>query len=163
PSAPADAPHPRAPLSTPRVAWPALMVAAIVVLAFLPKAHTIDDVTFLTMAEHASRDPLHPTALWMVSDGSRIRLSSALVTGPVMAWLLLPSIALGSAEWAAHLVQLVLLAAAILATAALARRIGADAATARVSAMLLATMPAVLPMATTAMPDVPAMAFGAVG
>ncbi len=144
-----------------RAAWPALVLACAALLPFLGKAHTVDDVTFLSMAEHALRDPLHPTAFEMVADGERLRLSSRLVTGPVMAWLLAPAAAAGGAEWLAHLVQLAFLAAAILATSATARRLGLTDGAARLAALLVAASPAVLPMAATAMADVPAMALGA--
>lgn len=150
-----------APRSVARAAWPALALAVAALLPFLGKAHTIDDVIFLSMAEHALHDPLHPTAFDLVADGSRIRLSSKLVTGPVMAWLLAPAAALGGAEWAAHLLQLVLLIAAILATVSMALQLGQNQGSARLAGLLLAATPAVLPMATTSMADVPAMAFGA--
>ena len=66
---------------------PAAAVALAVLLPFLGKAFTIDDVTFLLQAKHILRDPLHPTAMDMVFHGVRLRLSHELVTGPVMAYL----------------------------------------------------------------------------
>lgn len=144
-------------------ALPGLLLAAGLLLPFLGKAHTIDDVTFLLEARHVLTDPLHPTAFEMVADGERIRLSSQLVSGPVMAWLLAPAAALGGAEWAAHLVQLVLVLVAVLATVSLALRLGFGRSEARLAGVLLATTPVVTVLATTSMSDVPAMAFGVIG
>jgi hypothetical protein len=80
-----------------------------------------------------------------------------------MAYLLVPCVRLGGTEWVAHLTQLLLFGLAILATAGLALRLGLDHTGARAAALLLAATPAALAMAGTAMPDIPAMAFGVVG
>jgi hypothetical protein len=144
-------------------AWPALLLASVMLLPWLGKAHTTDDTTFLLMAQQVLKDPLHPTAFEMVADGNRIRLSSQLVSGPVMAYLLVPSVLLGGAEWAAHLVQYLLMLAAILATVSLSFRLGLEARAARIAGLLLASTPAVMVMATTSMADVPAMAFAVLG
>jgi len=143
--------------------WPAILLASVILLPYLGKAHTIDDVTFLLQAEHVLKDPLHPTAFEMLSDGNRVRLSSLMVSGPAMAYLLVPSVLLGGAEWAAHLVQFLFVIAAILATVSLAMRLGIDRRGARVSGLMIASTPAVMGMATTSMPDVPAMAFAVLG
>jgi 4-amino-4-deoxy-L-arabinose transferase-like glycosyltransferase len=143
--------------------WPAILLASLILLPFLGKAHTIDDPTFLLQAEHVLKDPLHPTAFDMVFDGKAIRLSSQMVSGPVMAYLLVPSVLLGGAEWAAHLVQYALMIFAILATVSLAFRLGLEVREARIAGLLLASTPAVMAMATTSMSDVPAMAFAVVG
>jgi hypothetical protein len=144
-------------------AWPGILLVCLVLLPWLGKAHTIDDVTFLLQAEHVLKDPLHPTAFEMLSDHNRIRVSSQLVSGPVMAWLLIPCALLGGAEWAAHLLQFLLMLAAICATVSLSYRLGADVNGARMAGLILASTPAVLVMATTSMSDVPAMAFGVLG
>lgn len=143
--------------------WPGALLALALLVPFLGKAHTIDDVTFLLQAQHCVRDPLHPTAFDIVADGHRIRLSSALVSGPVMAYLLVPAVLLGGAEWAAHLVQLLLVLAAVLATVAIGLRMGLRTAEARVAGLLLAGTPAATAMASTSMADVPSMAFGVLG
>src|SRR5262249_56230008 len=93
-------------------------------MPFLGKAHAIDDVTFLLQAKHALTDPWHPTAFEMVADGQRIRLSSKLVTGPLMAWLLVPCVSLGGAEWIAHLLQWLLVCIAITSSVRIGLRIG---------------------------------------
>jgi 4-amino-4-deoxy-L-arabinose transferase-like glycosyltransferase len=152
--------------AAPRVwaaAWPGAVLVLALLVPFLGKAHAIDDVTFLLQAQHVLHDPLHPTAFNMVADGERIRLSSMLVSGPVMAYLLVPSLLLGGAEWAAHLVQLLLMLVAVFATVAIGLRLGLRSAEARLAGLLLASTPAAAAMATTSMADVPAMAFGVFG
>ena len=85
------------------------------------KAFTIDDTVFMRQAVWALEDPLHPSALTMVwSEVPRpMRLSQVMPTGPLMAWLLTPAALAGGSEVVAHLVQLLLLALAILEVAAL--------------------------------------------
>jgi 4-amino-4-deoxy-L-arabinose transferase-like glycosyltransferase len=148
-----------------RCAAPALVLAATVLLPFLGKAFTIDDTLFLKQAEHLLSDPLHPTAFEIVWSevAAPLRMSAIMPSGPTMAYLLVPCVRLGGTEWVAHLTQLLLFGLAILATAGLALRLGLDRAGARAASLLLAATPAVLTMAATAMPDVPAMAFGVVG
>ena len=144
-------------------AIPAILVALAALLPALDKAFTVDDLTFLLQARHLLADPVHPTAFEMVFHGTRIRLSQELVTGPVMAYLLLPSMLIGAPEWAAHVIQIVCLLAAAVGSATLALRLGGDRRQARAAALLLVTSPAVLGMAATAMPDVPAMGFAVIG
>jgi hypothetical protein len=148
-----------------RYSAPALLLATVVLVPFLDKAFTIDDTMFLRQAEQLLNDPLHPTAFEMVwSESTEPRRMSAIMSsGPGMAYLLVPSVACGGGEWIAHLEQLLLLMAAIAATAALALRLGGSPEAARATALLLAGTPAALAMAGTAMPDVPAMAFGVLG
>jgi hypothetical protein len=146
-----------------RLASPGWLLASAVLLPFLGKAHTIDDVTFLLQAQHATRDFWHPTAFEMVSDGERIRLSSELVTGPLMAWLLIPCVSLGGAEWAAHLLQWLLVCVTILCTVRIAARLELSTTASRAAGLFVAACPAVIGMATTSMSDVPAMAFTALG
>lgn len=145
------------------IAAPALLIAGLALLPFFNKPFTIDDVTFLLQAQHMLTDPLHPTAFNMVFHGEPIRLSSGLVSGPVMATLLLPTVMHGGAEWIAHLTQLAMLILGILATAALTLRLGLGRVQAGVATLLVCCSPAVLGMASTSMPDVPAMAFGTLG
>ena len=148
-----------------RCAAPALVLAALVLLPFLGKAFTIDDTLFLKQAEHLLTDPLHPTAFEMVWSelAAPLRMSSIMPSGPVMAYLLVPCVRLGGAEWLAHLEQLVFFCLAILATTGIALRLGLPKEAALAAALLLAATPAALAMAATAMPDVPAMALGALG
>jgi hypothetical protein len=151
------------PLAPLRSAAPALVLSALVLAPFLGKAFTMDDTVFLFEAEHALGDPLHPTAFEMAWTDVPQRISTIVPTGPVMAWLLVPAVLAGGAEWVAHLMQLAMLWVAILATVSLALRLGLAPRVAAASGLLLAATPAVLGMAGTAMPDVPAMAIGVAG
>jgi len=142
---------------------PALILATILLLPFLDKAFTMDDTVFLFEAVQAVNDPLHPTAFDMAWGIEPQRISTIVPTGPVMAWLLVPAILAGGSERVAHGVQILLLWLAIVATVALALRLGIASGWAASAGLLLATTPVVLGMAGTAMPDIPAMALGAAG
>jgi len=146
-----------------RAALPAIVVAVLVLTPFLRNAYTIDDTLFLDQASHLLVDPLHPTAFDGIWSFEPERMSHIMASGPGMAYLLVPCVVLGGAEWVAHTAQLALFVLAILATAALAVRMGIGETAARAAALLLATTPAALGMAATAMPDVPAMALGVFG
>jgi hypothetical protein len=145
------------------LAAPAIALCLIILIPFYDKAFTIDDTLFMLQAEHALHDPLHPTAFEVVWSEIPQRLSSIMPSGPVMAYLLLPAAALHGAEWLAHLAQWAMLALGLVATAALALRLGLSASAARWCALLTAASPAVLGMAGTVMPDIPAMALGVLG
>jgi hypothetical protein len=148
-----------------RCAAPALLVAALVLVPHFDKAYTIDDPLFLKQAEQLLSDPLHPTAFEVVWSESfePQRMSAIMPSGPAMAYLLVPCALAGAPEWLAHLTGLAVFALALLATAALALRLGTSESSARAAALLLAATPAALALASTAMPDVPAMAFGVLG
>jgi hypothetical protein len=140
---------------------PGVLVAVLVLIPFRHKAFTIDDHVFMFLAEHATLEPLRPTGFEMVWGDVPGRMG--LASGPVMAWLLVPSVVAGGAEWVAHGVQLAMLALAVFGTVALALRLGLAARWATGAGLLLASTPAALAMAGTAMPDVPAMALGVMG
>jgi hypothetical protein len=142
---------------------PALVLGAVLLVPFRDKAFTIDDTLFLRQAEHALSDPLHPTAFEMVWFEKVERLSSLMPSGPVMAYLLVPAVARGGAEALGHLVVFVCLALGVLATVRLALRVGLSREQAALAGLLVVTAPAVLGMAGTCMPDVPAMALGVLG
>lgn len=141
-----------------------VILAALALAPFLDKAFTIDDALFLFQARHAMADPLHPTAFSIAwNEDVPERVSTMMPSGAVAAWLLLPTVAAGGAEWIAHGTVLVLLVLAALATVSLALRLGLAPRWATAAGVLLVTTPAVLGMAGTAMPDVPAMALGVLG
>ena len=143
-------------------ATPATLLALAACLFFLNKAYTIDDATFLLAAEHMLVDPLHPFAFDLVFHGIPTRASTN-VTGPVMAVLLIPAVLAQGAEWLAHSVMLLVFVVGLVSSAALSLRLGTSDEGAAWVSLLVATSAAVLAMATTSMPDVPAMAFGALG
>ena len=144
-----------------RHALPGALIAALVLVPFLDKAFTVDDHVFMFSAVHATVDPLHPTAFDMVWGDAPSRV--ALASGPVMAWLLVPSALAGGAEWVAHAAQLLMLLLAVFGTVTLAIRLGVTPPFSIAAGILLASTPTALAMAGTAMPDVPAMALGVVG
>lgn len=132
-------------------------------MPFFNKAFTIDDPVFLSEARHVLTDPLHPTAFEMTWRYQPERVSQLVPTGPVIAWLLAPSALDGGAEWIAHALELIMLWLGIFATVSLARRFELPKPWPAVSGLIMVTMPAVLGIAGTAMPDVPAMALGVAG
>jgi len=146
-----------------RAAVPGLLLCTLVLLPFLDKPFTIDDPVFMREAVHALQDPLHPTAFEMVWRNVPERVSDIVPTGPVIAWLLVPAALAVESERVAHLMQLGMLWLAVLSTVALASRLGVRGSGLAAAGVFLAAMPAVLGMAGTAMPDVPAMAFGVAG
>ena len=147
--------------------WLYLIPFALVLCALLPflnKAYTIDDTLFLLQAQQAIKDPLHPTAFDVVWDKNVwMRCSAIMPSGPVMAFLLIPAILLDGAEWIAHAVQLAVLCLGLVGCLRLARTLGFSRAEASFAVTMIAVSPCVLGMASTAMPDVPSMAFGAFG
>jgi len=145
-------------------AWPALCLAALLLLPFVNTPFTIDDPIYLREAQHLLTDPLHPQAFNVVwSTDFNLRASEILPGGVAFPYLLLPTVLAGAAEWVGHLTQLLFLLIAIVATAQLALRLGLNARQARWSTILTATCPAVLPMAATVMPDIAAMLFSILG
>jgi hypothetical protein len=120
---------------------------------------------FCGQAQQITIDPGHPTAFDIRLDGkpAPLRMSEIMVSGPTMAYLLVPTIWAHGAEWVAHATQLLLLIAAILGTVTLGFRLGATDRDATIAALLLAATPASLAMASSAMPDIAAMAFGVIG
>jgi hypothetical protein len=149
--------------STIKSAIPSLLLSALVLIPFLNKAFTIDDPFFLFQARHALIDPLHPTAFEMTLHFAPERVSQLAPTGPIMAWLLVPSVLVSGTEWLAHATQLVMVWVTILSTISLARRLEIKEPWPAISGVIVVAMPTVLGMAGTAMPDVPAMALGVAG
>jgi 4-amino-4-deoxy-L-arabinose transferase-like glycosyltransferase len=90
-------------------------------------------------------------------------MSEHHITGPVMAYLLIPSVLLGGSEIAAHFVSLVFLVIAAAGTARLALLTSLTRSQAGLAALLVVVSPAVLGMSATAMPDTTAMAFAVLG
>ena len=140
-------------------AAPAIGLALLLLLPFYRKAYTMDDTLFMLQAQQLLRDPLHPTALDGVGRGP------AAAVGDHAEWAGdgVSAVAGGGARrggvagaWG---VQGLVLALGLFATSALALRLGYSALGARLAALLVATTPAVLGMAGTVMPDIPAMAL----
>lgn len=144
-----------------RLATPGIACAALLLLPILSRPFTLDDTLFLRQSEHLLVDPWHATAFEYAWFDSLDRVSKLMPSGPVQAYLLLPTIWSGGAEWVAHLTQLLLVALTVLATASLGRRLRLPAGATMSAGLLVATTPALMAMAATAMPDVAATTFGA--
>jgi len=139
-------------------------IAVFLVAPFLKTPFTIDDPLYLREAQHVLVDPLHPQAFNIVWSSDRsLRASDILPGGILVPYLLLPVALTVCREWAGHLVTLLLLLVAVLATVLLAVRLGLDSKQARLAAILTAASPAVLGMAGTVMPDVAAMTLVILG
>lgn len=147
-----------------RLAVPAILIAVITFVVFRNKAFNIDDVTFLAMADHMREDPLHPAAIALSLNGhAPVWQTNGMWSGPVMPAMLVPAVAAGGVEWIAHLMMLLVFVLGIVATTAFALRLDVSEAGARWAALLVATSPAVLAMASTNVPDIPTMSFGVLG
>jgi len=140
-----------------------MALACAVLVPFLTKAFTVDDTLFLRQAEHALHAFLHPAAFDIVWFDVPVRLSAIMPSGPVMAWLLIPTAALGGSEVVGHLTSLLLYLVAIAATSSLALRLGFRRTEARLAGLFMVAMPASLGMAATVMPDLAAMTLGVLG
>jgi hypothetical protein len=144
--------------------WPALTLAAIILLPFLTKAYTIDDPIFLQEARSLLSSPLHPTAFELVwSTERRLRASEFLPGGPAAGYLLLPLALAGWKEWAGHLLTLIYFGIAIVGTFVLGGSLGLSPWGRQAAALLTASAPAALGMAGTVMPDIGAMMFAVLG
>ena len=146
-----------------RLAAPAFLWIAVVCAVFSDKAFTIDDPFFLAQANQVLEEPLNPSGFDIVWGPKLGRASEVSPTGPGMAYILAPTAALGGREWVAHLTVFAFLAAGAWVAVAMARRLGATPNEARLVSLALVSVPTVLAMAGTAMPDVPAMAVGLLG
>lgn len=145
-------------------AWPAQLLAAACLLPFLNKAFLIDDPWFLATGRQILRSPLHPmdfNICWNTVDycAKEYSLSPG---STLMGYALVPTVLGESAEWMAHLTQLVFAWGAILAICSLVLRFGWSRGHAITGALLLVAIPPFLPMASTSMPDVLAMTVGLV-
>ncbi len=135
-----------------------MLLAAVVLIPFLNTPFTIDDPLFLREAQHVLVDPLHPQAFNVVWTFEVSRPASEILPGGIFVpYLLIPTALSGYKEWVGHLTELMLLLAALVATALASLRLGLNNTQARMAALLTAASPAVLGMAGTVMPDIPAM------
>jgi len=152
-----------------KVALPALLLLLACLLPFLNKAYTIDDPWFLLEAKQIVKTPLQPMAFSVCWMGNETCVAKASSLGPgslqaLMGYLLVPVVTIvGSPEWMAHLIQIILAGLAVLATVSLALRLGFTRFEACMSGLMLVAIPPFLSMASTAMPDTAACAFVVIG
>lgn len=147
---------------------PGFVLAVVCLLPFLNKAYTIDDPWFLLEARQILKTPLQPMSFpvcWMGNETCLIHAGNlgAGTTQGLMGYLLVPVILLGGSERAAHLLQILLVIIAILAMAKLSLRLGFTEIQAAIAGMLMTAIPPFLSMASTAMPDIAALALGLTG
>jgi hypothetical protein len=144
---------------------PALVLSGACLLPYLSKAFTIDDPFYLQQAEYIRTSPMHPTRMevcWAF-DNLCSPMAGVAANSLLMSYFLVPVVATGGHEWLAHLMQLLILWIGITATVSLAFRLGFGSFAAGAASMILAATPPVLAMASTAMPDILAMALGVIG
>jgi hypothetical protein len=146
-------------------AWPALLLATACLLPFLNKGFLIDDPEYLGIARQVLKNPLHPMDFLICWNTVDYCMKAYAVTpgNTLMGYALVPTVLGGSAEWMAHVTQLVFAWVAIVAMSSLVLRFGWSRGHAIVGALLLVAIPPFLPMASTAMPDVLATALALVG
>src|SRR5215469_12069598 len=146
-------------------AWPALLLATICLLPFLNKSFLVDDPHFLVMAQQILKKPLHPMNFEMCWNVVSY-CAKAYVLAPgntLMGYALIPTVLGGAREWMAHVTQLIFVWIAVIAMSSFVLRLGWSRGYAVTGSLLLVAIPPLLPMASTAMPDVLAMAVGLVG
>ena len=144
---------------------PALILSAVCLLPYLDKAFLVDDPVFLLQAQQILKEPRHPTALnicWVL-DNQCEPLSSNMPGNFLMSYCLAPVVNRPNTEWLVHLMQIIMLWCGIIATVSLAFGFGFDSFAARGAGLILASTPPVLAMASTAMPEILAMALSVIG
>lgn len=142
-------------------AWPALLLATACLLPFLNKAYINDDPWFLTMAQQIVKHPMHPLDFdicWNQS-ANCFTVGDALFGQQAQGYALVPTVLGGAHEWMAHLTQLTFVWIAVLAMTSLVFRLGWNRAHAITGALLLVATAPLLPLASTAMPDILATAL----
>jgi hypothetical protein len=144
-------------------ATPALLVAALVYGVAVDKAYTIDDSWFLLQAQQILKAPWQPFAYELAWDYKVGRAAELSPSGVGMSYLLVPVVAAGAPEWLAHLVVVLLLMMTCVLMVQVAVHLGLNDHEAMIAALLLVTMPTLLGMSATVMPDVAALAFGLLG
>lgn len=147
---------------------PGVLLATACLIPFLNKAFTIDDPLFLLEAHQILKTPLQPwsfPACWM---GDETCLAQAGGLGAnaregLIGYVLVPVILADRAEWLAHLLQIVLACLAVSEMVRLALRLKFNRGQAAVSGVFVVAIPPFLSMASTAMPDILALALGLTG
>ncbi len=109
-------------------AWPAVVFAWVMLLPYLNKAFLVDDAWFVAQAQHVLRHPLQPTNFDICWFGNeQCGKSWSMASGPALgAYLVVPAILAGGAEWVAHLIEMFFAALAIVSMTAIALRLGWD-------------------------------------
>src|SRR5262249_44507962 len=144
---------------------PALLLSVACLVPYLDKAFLIDDPVFLLQAQQILKEPRHPMALdicW-VFDNQCEPVAANMPGNFLVSYFLAPIVNRPNPERLVHLMQIVMLWCGIVATVSLAFRFGFDTFAAAAAGLVLAPTPPVLAMASTAMPEMLAMALSVVG
>ena len=156
-------------LAAVRIAVPGMLLALVCLLPYLNKAYTNDDPWFLFQARQILKTPLQPTAYSICWEADGTCLDKASHSGrlwfsqSLMGYLLVPAVLIQHGEWLTHLLQMLLACVAVLEMVRLALRLGFNSIQATVAGLMLVAIPPLLPMASTAMPDVAALMLGLTG
>ncbi len=151
-----------------RLAVPGILLVLACLLPYLNKAYTIDDPNFLLSARQILHQPLRPMSYPLCWEYPQTCTNGIGAGFPgsmqaLMGYLLVPVILAGGAEWVAHLLQILLACIAVLAMVRLALHLGFDRIQSAAAGLMLVAIPPFLSMASTAMPDTAALAFGLTG
>jgi hypothetical protein len=144
---------------------PALILSAACLLPYLNKAFTIDDPVFMLLAQQIRKQPLRPMALdicWGLDNYCR-PVAQSMPGNFLVSYFLAPVANAANPERLVHLIQIILLWCGIVATVSLACGFGLDSFAACVAGLVVASTPPVLAMASTAMPEMLAMALAVIG
>lgn len=144
---------------------PALLLSVACLVPYLDKAFLIDDPVFLLQAQQILKEPRHPMALdvcW-VFDNLCEPVAANMPGNFLVSYFLAPIVNRPNPERLVHLMQIVMLWCGIVATVSLAFRFGFDTFAAAAAGLVLAATPPVLAMASTAMPEMLAMALSVAG
>ena len=147
---------------------PGLLLVVCCLAPFLNKAYTIDDPTFLLSARQILKSPLQPMSYPICWTAAQVCVKNVGSFGigsgqALMGYALVPVILAGGAEWIAHAIQILLACIALIGLVRLTLRLGFSRTQAGATGLLLVAVPPFLPMASTAMPDVLALALGLTG
>jgi hypothetical protein len=141
------------------------VIAAAFLLPFLNKPFLIDDPYFLAMGRQIVHSPLRPMnfdVCWNIVP--YCTKAYELTPGnTLMGYALVPVVLSGTHEWMAHAMQILFVWVAVLAMSSLILRLGWSGEYAILGTLLLVSIPPLLPMASTSMPDVLALAVGLLG
>jgi hypothetical protein len=159
------------PSSKQNIVWlalPGILLAVVCLAPFLNKAYTIDDPFFLLEARQILKTPLQPWSFPMCWLGNETCLPHAgmwavCARQGLMGYFLVPVILAGGAERLAHLLQILLACLVVVEMVMLTLRLGLSRTQASIAGMLVVAIAPFLSMASTAMPDILALALGLTG
>ena len=151
-----------------KLALPGILLALLCLAPFLNKAYTIDDPFFLLEARQILKTPLQPWSFPMCWLGNETCLPHAgmwavCARQGLMGYFLVPVLLAGAAERLAHLLQILLACLVVVEMVLLSLRLGLSRTQASIAGMLVVAIPPFLSMASTAMPDILALALGLTG